>query len=315
MISPRKLAKLAVTFFLTVCLACVGASAIYLASNEGVGGVNMRALPEGTVLLSVPQGATCVVMQDGVQQDAMPTGSDTFQPSGVADTVNEWWLVMYNGEVGYVRGEYLTAQPDGEVGDLGRAQIDSIGTIHARIAPTSAAIGTFALENAAWITILGVENGWYYIEADGQRGYIQPYYVAFAYVRSGDCEAEVAAVMEVARTYLGTPYLMGGKTYAGIDCSALIQNVFEEALNYSLPRTASGQSLYGLKIESIDDLQEGDLVFFGSEDAIDHVGIYAGFGAILHAPQTGYVVQYNNFKQLLLEESFQWGCRLILPLE
>ncbi len=85
------------------------------------------------------------------------------------------------------------------------------------------------------------------------------------------------AVMKViasAKSYIGTPYRMGGATRAGIDCSGLICTSFK-SIDQTLPRTSQEQSRLGRKI-SLNDLREGDLVFFTDKKGrtkVTHVGM------------------------------------------
>jgi cell wall-associated NlpC family hydrolase len=90
----------------------------------------------------------------------------------------------------------------------------------------------------------------------------------------------------IAMKYLGVPYLWGGATPAGFDCSGLVMYVYAQ-LGISLPHYAAAQYGLGTPV-SRDQLQPGDLVFF---DGLNHVGIYIGGGEMVHAPQTGDVVK------------------------
>ena len=99
-------------------------------------------------------------------------------------------------------------------------------------------------------------------------------------------------VLDVARDWLGTRYLFGGNSRAGIDCSALVQQVFA-AVGVRLPRTAQAQ-WDAVPHISRDQLQPGDVVFFEhtypSADRITHVGIYIGAGQQINAPTEGQFV-------------------------
>jgi peptidoglycan DL-endopeptidase CwlO len=90
----------------------------------------------------------------------------------------------------------------------------------------------------------------------------------------------------IAMHYLGVPYVWGGATPSGFDCSGLVLYVYAQ-LGISLPHFAAAQYGFGTPV-SRDQLQPGDLVFF---DGLDHVGIYIGGDQMIHAPHTGDVVK------------------------
>jgi cell wall-associated NlpC family hydrolase len=98
-----------------------------------------------------------------------------------------------------------------------------------------------------------------------------------------------SAILAIAARYLGVPYVYGGTTPSGFDCSGYTGYVFAQ-LGYHLPRTAS-QQMYATKRISSANAQAGDLVFFLSGGGASHVGIYAGNGEIYDAGRSGQVVQ------------------------
>lgn len=88
---------------------------------------------------------------------------------------------------------------------------------------------------------------------------------------------------------INTPYLWGGTTSNGIDCSAFVMTVFRKALDIELPRTSIMQSTVGEEV-SREDLQFGDLVFFNTIGRrISHVGIYLGESYFAHSSSSGGV--------------------------
>ncbi len=90
------------------------------------------------------------------------------------------------------------------------------------------------------------------------------------------------AVAEAVRPYLGVPYLWGGETQNGLDCSGFTRLVYRK-LGVNLPRTSREQARIGLPVPR-DSLQVGDLVFYAVEsESIDHVGIVVGSNHLAHA--------------------------------
>ncbi|MFP4368838.1 MAG: C40 family peptidase [Candidatus Kapaibacterium sp.] len=88
-------------------------------------------------------------------------------------------------------------------------------------------------------------------------------------------------IIDEAEKWIGTPYVYGGNSRSGIDCSGFVQQIYA-AKGIYLPRTASQQYFFTDRI-SMDELIPGDLVFFKNSSKISHVGIYAGGGLMIHA--------------------------------
>lgn len=100
-----------------------------------------------------------------------------------------------------------------------------------------------------------------------------------------------SAVIAIAERYLGVPYILGGSSPSGFDCSGLTSYVYRQ-LGISLPRTAAAQQA---SVPSVSTPQVGDLVFFGYPAY--HVGIYAGNGMMIAAPHPGTVVKLQPIYQ------------------
>jgi cell wall-associated NlpC family hydrolase len=90
-------------------------------------------------------------------------------------------------------------------------------------------------------------------------------------------------IISTAYPYLNSPYLWGGRSFFGIDCSGFTQIVFK--LNgFKLPRDASQQTLLGFPLSFVEEAQAGDLAFFDNEEGrITHVGIILDDNKIMHA--------------------------------
>jgi cell wall-associated NlpC family hydrolase len=104
-------------------------------------------------------------------------------------------------------------------------------------------------------------------------------------------------VVTEARKYIGvSPYVWGGASPSGFDCSGLTQYCYRVAAGITLPRTSRSQFSAGSFIppDRKDLLKPGDLVFFGTNanaSLIHHVGIYSGNSLMIHAPQTGQKIK------------------------
>ena len=109
-----------------------------------------------------------------------------------------------------------------------------------------------------------------------------------------------------AMSQLGTPYVWGGASPGGFDCSGLVMWAFAQ-VGVSLPHSSYGQYGYGVPV-SRDQLQAGDLVFF---DGLGHVGIYIGGGQFVHAPHTGDVVKISSMGEGWYSSTYV-GARRIL---
>jgi peptidoglycan DL-endopeptidase CwlO len=102
-------------------------------------------------------------------------------------------------------------------------------------------------------------------------------------------DARYGGVVGIAMQYLGTPYVWGGASPSGFDCSGFIMYVYAQ-IGVSLPHHAASQYGMGTAV-SRDELQPGDLVFF---NGLGHAGIYIGGGQFVHAPHTGDVVKISS---------------------
>lgn len=112
-----------------------------------------------------------------------------------------------------------------------------------------------------------------------------------------------------ARSFVGVPYRFGGADPSGFDCSGLVWYVYRQ-LGVTLPRRALDQRR-ALPTVPRDALLPGDLVFFSSP--ADHVGIYLGDGAFVHAPSTGKDIAIASLSSPYFELAYAGAGRVSGP--
>jgi cell wall-associated NlpC family hydrolase len=93
-----------------------------------------------------------------------------------------------------------------------------------------------------------------------------------------------------ARRFIGVPYVWGGATPSGFDCSGLVRYVYQR-FGFNLPHSSYADFNLGRRVSSRWALEPGDLVFFSG---LGHVGMYVGQGKFIHAPHTGTSVQISR---------------------
>lgn len=145
--------------------------------------------------------------------------------------------------------------------DTSTAFADALATATGTTTGTSAAAGTTAATGAAPAT-----------SVDAGKGTLA--------TGSGATGDDVVAD---AKKYLGVPYVFGGTTRSGMDCSGLVQTVFKD-LGVTMPRVVPDQAAMGVEVGSLKDARPGDLIIPKGEG---HVVIYVGDGKVLHAPRPG----------------------------
>lgn len=199
------------------------------------------------------------------------------------------------------------------------------GHLYGVVDTTSLNVREYASENApivaelykyTYVKVNWVEPGWVCVayNNDGLIGYVSSDYIKVFEGDMPDMSSTAGqAAVEVARRYLGVPYVWGGTSPSGFDCSGLMQYCYKE-LGYSINRVADAQMRNGIAV-SREDLAPGDLVGFYSSPGsgyVSHIGMYVGDGIMIHAPHTGDVVRYASIDSDYYSARFAGGRRIIV---
>ena len=136
-----------------------------------------------------------------------------------------------------------------------------------------------------------MSGAWYEINYWGISAFVHSDYISVTNPasRAGGDRTKGQRAADIARQYLGTPYVYGGSSPSGFDCSGLTSYTYRQ-MGVSLNRTAASQANQGTYVAK-SDLQPGDLVFFNTSGGISHVGIYTGNGNMVHSPRPGKSVE------------------------
>ncbi len=241
----------------------------------------------------------------------------------------QWYKVNYNLQEGYMHEDYLSVSSK-ENAELGIGKITG-SKVNLRTGPgTSYSVSAVSAKDDTCY-IVGLNSGWYKVICKDSLCYIRSDYVELTeppyenkasakspkFYRLGKSlgtlpsadglketsteakPAEPAAVtgsriIVEAQKYLGVRYVNGGASPSGFDCSGLVYYVLKQ-LGYAPCRTPADQYKHGTSVTKTE-LKPGDLVFFAGTGAsgISHVGIYAGGGQFLHAPNSRSTVSYSD---------------------
>lgn len=120
-------------------------------------------------------------------------------------------------------------------------------------------------------------------------------------------EKAKAALVNTARTQIGTPYRRGGQKPGGFDCSGLVMWTYNQH-GIKVPRTTAEQMRAGQKV-SINALQAGDILVFRTRSGL-HTGIYTGRGTFIHSPSSGSRVREDKLGSEYWAKAFREGRRI-----
>ncbi len=155
------------------------------------------------------------------------------------------------------------------------------------------------------ITITDTLDNWYAIAYKDTTAYVSRDYVRcdVEEILLTDSLSQGQQVVETAKQYIGTPYVYGGSSPSGFDCSGFTKYIYS-LYGVDLNRTSYSQVNNGYNV-AYENMQAGDLVFFRSGSGISHVGIYVGYNNFIHSPRPGKSVEIKSF-----DEYGSYPCRV-----
>ncbi len=255
---------------LCVCALIVGAKADCIGGAETTTAVNLRtgAGTDNAIIATVGQGTNLIVE---------------------ADTGSGWYKVSYDGESGYMSADYLSFSESMEL--TAQGWVSGTGVRMRAAASTDSEI-VRVTSYGECVDIIGVSGEWYKVSAGGATGYIRGDYISLTEIEASASTTTASLgeqIVEFASQFLGTPYVWGGSSPSGFDCSGFVGYVFKN-FGYTVNRTAAAMYSNGTAVDK-SELQIGDAVFFASSsESIGHVGIYIGDGEFIHSSSgCGYV--------------------------
>ena len=313
---PRKIVSLILTLVLCVSMPGINASA---AGNimHGIGFVNTT-----TLRLRSEAAAGSKIIDNAPKNDCVV----------VIGQVGDWYKVNYNLQEGYMHKDYLDVLTR-ENAELGYGKVNG-SSVNVRSGAGTGYRAVAVATKGSKCYILGLNNGWYKVIYNSTIGYIRSDYVDLTEIpyENKDSEntpkffrlgkstgvipsaaalngsssgntaqnkptsgsATGAQILAEAQKYLGIPYVYGGASPAGFDCSGFVYYVLKQ-FGYSPYRTPADQYKMGTYVAKTD-LKVGDIVFFAGTygSGISHVGIYAGNGQFIHSPNSRSTVSYSD---------------------
>lgn len=208
-----------------------------------------------------------------------------------------WYKVDYCTIQGYLPAESIdrvTTYTEA----LCYARVDTDGSsLNLRQAPGTESAKIGSLVYGSLMCLTGFEDGWFQVNVNGKTGYVSADYVLAVQAdgsRRDDAVAPVSTlgqqIVDYAKTFIGTPYVYGGSTPSGFDCSGFTSYVYRH-FGYELNRASRDQRSNGVAVTR-DQLQPGDIICWSG-----HVALYVGNGQCIHAPRTGTTIRIDDISR------------------
>ena len=222
---------------------------------------------------------------------------------------NGWYQIAHEGTTGYVSGDYLTV----DAAEAAALPVEELPTyvrittsaLNVRSGPGTEyeKVGQLGMGTVA--EAVATLDGWYQLESG---------YISAEYAQEIDPSqmGQGQAIADFALQFVGYPYVYGGSSPSGFDCSGFTSYVYKQ-FGYSINRTASTQLDNGYAV-SMSELQPGDLVMFkkgSTSKRATHVGLYIGNNQFVHASTSSVGVIISSMSEAYYTTGFVGGRRLV----
>ena len=222
---------------------------------------------------------------------------------------NGWYQIAHEGTTGYVSGDYLTV----DAAEAAALPVEELPTyvqittsaLNVRSGPGTEYEKVDQLGMGTVAEAVATLDGWYQLESG---------YISAEYAQEIDPSqmGQGQAIADFALQFVGYPYVYGGSSPSGFDCSGFTSYIYKQ-FGYSINRTASAQLDNGYAV-SMSELQPGDLVMFkkgSTSKRATHVGLYIGNNQFVHASTSSVGVIISSMSEAYYTTGFVGGRRLV----